>query len=94
MNIQFSLRLLKLQFFFNFIIYVKILDLKVKLNPKVQDIVRIKFEEDYLRSKIVEQLDIDSYKVFLIDVGKTVTVDSHSIFELPDELKKVSTSLM
>ncbi|XP_050525474.1 uncharacterized protein LOC126896591 isoform X2 [Daktulosphaira vitifoliae] len=63
--------------------------LNVITYPKIQDIVKVKFEDDYLRSKIIEQVDNESYKVFFIDVGKTVTVNSNNIFELADELKMI-----
>ncbi|XP_050441642.1 uncharacterized protein LOC126846351 isoform X4 [Adelges cooleyi] len=62
--------------------------IKLITNPKLKEIVRVKYEDEFIRGEVLAKRD-RNYKVFLIDVGKIVIVDSNNIFELPDRLKKI-----
>lgn len=66
-----------------------ILDIIVKENPKYKDIVRVKFEENIYRAKVLDKLG-NKYSVFLIDLGKNIDVFDSNIFELPNSLKNVT----
>lgn len=46
------------------------------------------------RAKILKKIDeIPFYHIFFIDFGNEVDVHIDDIYELPDELKKVNTSI-
>jgi len=66
-----------------------ILDIIVKEDPKYKDIVRVKFEENIYRAKVLDKRG-KMYSVFLMDLGKNIDVLDNNIFELPNSLKNVT----
>lgn len=63
-------------------------DIVIKKNPKYKDIVRVKFEENIVRAKVLDKCG-EKYSVFLIDIGKNIDVLACDIFELPNSLKNI-----
>lgn len=70
-------------------IYSIFLDLKVRKNTKFDDVVWVKFEENIVRAKVLTIIE-KMYIVFLMDIGKSISVSADNIFEMPNNLKLVS----
>lgn len=62
----------------------------VKTNPKCGDIVRVNFEGKIFRGIVHDKCN-ETYKVFLMDIGKNEDIVADNIFELSNDLKNVCT---
>uniref|UniRef100_A0A2S2R425 Tudor domain-containing protein n=2 Tax=Sipha flava TaxID=143950 RepID=A0A2S2R425_9HEMI len=73
----------------NFIIDAsKIKDITIKKNPKRGEILKVKYEEKIFRAKVLDAFG-KMYTVFLIDIGKNISVSADEVFEISNESKNV-----
>lgn len=71
----------------NLLFYI-FLDIAVKRNVKYEDVVRVKFEGNIFRAKVLDKSE-ETYTVFLIDIGKQINVSADNIYDIPNDLKTV-----
>lgn len=55
--------------------------------------VRVRFENKLFRAKILKKSE-ETYTAFLIDIGRQIEVIARDIYEISDDLKKVSIHLV